>query len=159
MNLLRGAKTMALPDKAPLPGGIDGAHAVKFGETSEPNYSLFVWECEPCNFTWDYHEDETCIFLAGEVTLCRILREGEKKPTALAFTVEAGDIVHFNKGESVIWNVHVTVRKVAVFVESPGFVMRNVQRVMRLAKRGAVAAFVLSLASYAIYRVAVGFYS
>ncbi len=65
--------------------------------TSQP-----IWTCEPKSFPWHYDEKETCLILAGEVTVKTIDQEVSFGP---------GDYVVFPEGLSCEWEVKKPVRK------------------------------------------------
>ena len=59
-------------------------------------------ECEVSEFDWYYENEETCLFLQGEVTVSR----GDE-----SVTFGAGDLVIFPKGLSCVWNVKKPMKK------------------------------------------------
>ena len=61
-----------------------------------------TWGCEISEFPWSYESRETCILLAGEVTL-------EYDDRSVSFG--AGDFVEFPKGLSCVWKVTKPVLK------------------------------------------------
>ena len=67
---------------------------------------VVVWECSAGTFRWNYGFDETIYFLEGSVTF-EYANGGRR-------TAGPGDVVHFPKGASVIWQVHTRVKKLAV---------------------------------------------
>ena len=62
-----------------------------------------IWACEPSTFPWTYGEQETCLLLAGEVT---VTPDGGE-PVHFA----AGDLVVFPAGMSCVWEIHQSVSK------------------------------------------------
>ena len=61
-----------------------------------------IWEKEPSEFPWHYDEQETCLILAGEVTV-------EAPGQTVSFG--PGDYVVFPEGLDVTWKVQRAVRK------------------------------------------------
>ena len=62
-----------------------------------------IWSCEISAFPWTYDEQETCLLLAGDVT---VTPEGGEH-----VRFGAGDLVTFAAGLSCHWDVHQPVRK------------------------------------------------
>jgi uncharacterized cupin superfamily protein len=62
-----------------------------------------IWEKEASSFPWSYSEKESCLILAGKVT---VTPEG---CTPVSFG--AGDFVVFPAGMSCTWNIIEDVRK------------------------------------------------
>ena len=62
-----------------------------------------IWEKEVSRFPWHYDSDETCYFLAGEVTVTP--QDGEP------VTMGRGDLVTFPAGMDCVWEIHQAVRK------------------------------------------------
>jgi uncharacterized cupin superfamily protein len=62
-----------------------------------------IWTKEASEFPWTYDEQETCYFLAGEVTV--ICDDGE------IARVGQGDLVTFPPGLSCTWKIGQDVRK------------------------------------------------
>ncbi len=61
-----------------------------------------VWESPVTEFDWHYDDNETCLFLAGAVT---VSSEGAET------SIQAGDVAVFPKGLSCRWKVRQAVRK------------------------------------------------
>lgn len=66
-------------------------------------FSWPVWEKEVSTFPWSYTEQETCYFLAGEVT---VIPAG-----GAPVTMGEGDLVTFPAGMACTWQVSKPVRK------------------------------------------------
>ena len=62
-----------------------------------------IWEKEPSTFPWQYSEKETCLILAGKVTVT----PNGGKPV----TFGKGDLVVFPQGMGCTWHVIDAVRK------------------------------------------------
>ena len=62
-----------------------------------------TWEKSPSAFPWHYEDKETCLIIAGTVTVT----PNGGQPV----TIGAGDLVVFPKGMSCTWNVQETIRK------------------------------------------------
>jgi uncharacterized cupin superfamily protein len=67
---------------------------------------VMVWECTPGRFNWIYDQDETVVFVSGEVFITM--------QTGLESRLGTGDMVFFPAGSSATWRITSTVRKVAV---------------------------------------------
>ena len=65
-----------------------------------------VWECEVSEFDWYYDSEETCLLVAGEVT---VSHDGG------SVSISAGDYVVFPKGLSCVWKVTKPVKKHYMF--------------------------------------------
>ena len=65
-----------------------------------------TWECGVSEFDWYYDSKETCVLLAGEVTV-----EYDGKSVSFG----AGDYVMFPEGLSCVWKVTKSVKKHYVF--------------------------------------------
>ena len=61
-----------------------------------------VWQCEKSTFDWVYTQTETCLLLAGKVTVSD--SEG-------AVTFGAGDLVTLPEGLECTWQVSEPVKK------------------------------------------------
>ncbi len=61
-----------------------------------------IWEKEPSTFPWQYDQKETCLILAGRVTV-----EGGGQTVELT----PGDLAIFPQGLECTWTVHEPVRK------------------------------------------------
>ena len=79
--------------------------------TASDNAAItIVWECTPGLFRWNYDIDETICFISGSVVISAPgLGERRYGP---------GDILQFHKGETAIWRIEETIRKVA-FCRTP----------------------------------------
>ena len=66
-------------------------------------FSWPTWEKEASRFDWHYDTDETCYLLEGEVAVTT--NDGE------TVRFGAGDMVHFPKGLSCVWDISVPVKK------------------------------------------------
>jgi len=66
-------------------------------------FSWPVWEKEVSTFPWTYTEQETCYFLAGEVTVT--------PASGAPVTLGEGDLVIFPAGMACTWQVTKPVRK------------------------------------------------
>jgi len=66
-------------------------------------FSWPVWEKEVSTFPWTYSEQETCYFLAGEVTVT--------PASGAPVTLGEGDLVIFPAGMACTWQVTKPVRK------------------------------------------------
>jgi len=64
------------------------------------------WECEPSTFDWTYLDHESAYVFEGHVIV-----EAYGKKTE----IKKGDLVHFPKGMSCVWNVKETIKKVYNF--------------------------------------------
>ncbi len=62
-----------------------------------------IWEKEASTFPWQYDSTETCLILAGDVTVTN--EQGE------SFSFGAGDYVVFPSGMKCTWNIKKDVRK------------------------------------------------
>ncbi len=62
-----------------------------------------VWEKEVSRFPWYYDSTETCLLIAGEVT---VTPEG-----GAAVTLRAGDLASFPAGMACEWNITAPLRK------------------------------------------------
>ena len=62
-----------------------------------------IWEKERSTFPWQYDSTETCLILAGDVTVTN--EDGE------VFTFGVGDYVIFPCGMKCTWNIRKDVRK------------------------------------------------
>ncbi|MEN9259245.1 MAG: cupin domain-containing protein [Gloeomargarita sp. GMQP_bins_44] len=86
------------------PGGIQVKRQISkteqeaLGITSWP-----IWEKGVSEFPWTYDTQETCYFLAGEVTVTPV--QGEP------VTIKAGDLAVFPKGLQCTWKITQPVRK------------------------------------------------
>jgi uncharacterized protein len=69
----------------------------------------YIWQCTPGRFTWHYGVDEWLYILEGDVTLT--------EPDGLVRRMGAGDFVFFPGGTWATWEIHSTVRKVAIMRE------------------------------------------
>src|SRR5262245_42036572 len=58
---------------------------------------IMVWECTPGEFNWHYSEDETVVFMEGEVYLTN--GDGIERRCG------AGDTVFFPAGSSCKWKI------------------------------------------------------
>src|SRR5690348_5079927 len=65
-----------------------------------------LWSCTAGHFRWDYKTDEVIHIIEGEAVITG--QDGA------AFTVGAGDVVHFARGTSATWDVPDRVKKVWV---------------------------------------------
>ena len=61
-----------------------------------------VWECGVSEFDWYYDSEETCLLVAGEVT---VSHDGG------SVSISTGDYVVFPKGLSCVWKVTKPVKK------------------------------------------------
>ncbi|QUD89292.1 cupin domain-containing protein [Phenylobacterium montanum] len=86
-----------------------------------------VWECTPGAFNWFYGVDETIHIVSGSATLT--------EPNGATHYISPGSIVYFPAGSQARWEVHDTVRKVAIFrrpmPRAAGLVMRTVDAIRR----------------------------
>jgi len=64
-----------------------------------------IWTCEASEFDWEYDEKETCLILAGQVTV-RDRREGGNQ-----VSFGPGDLVVFPVGLKCVWQITEPVRK------------------------------------------------
>ena len=62
-----------------------------------------IWEKDISKFPYTYDEDETCLFLEGEV----VVTPDGGAPVA----IQAGDLVVFPTGLSCTWDIRKPVRK------------------------------------------------
>ena len=76
--------------------------AEKSGIMSEP-----TWECGISEFNWHYDSEETCLLVAGEVTVTH---------SGGSVSFGAGDMVTFPRGLSCVWKVTKPVKKHYYFV-------------------------------------------
>ena len=65
-----------------------------------------TWGCEVSEFDWHYDSEETCLLVAGEVT---VSYDGG------SISFGAGDYVTFPKGLSCVWKVTKAVKKHYIF--------------------------------------------
>ena len=65
-----------------------------------------TWECGVSKFDWYYDSEETCLLVAGEVT---VTYDGG------SVSFKAGDYVTFPKGLSCVWDVSKPVKKHYIF--------------------------------------------
>lgn len=124
---------------APIPtdwirAGEPRARVRRIADSSDSTTAVVEWECTPGRFVWDFGaEDETVVVLAGEV--CLRWQDGSER------TIVPGDIVHFEAGALVDWEVRSTVRKAAMCRAPLGTLAslghRLDRRFSRLRRRGA----------------------
>ena len=62
-----------------------------------------IWECEPCNFSWNYDDKEICLIIEGAASIKT--EEGEN------YFIKSGDLVEFPKGLSCKWQVIKSLKK------------------------------------------------
>ena len=62
-----------------------------------------IWEGEPSNFSWNYHEKEVCFIIEGEAI---IKTEAEE-----SYFIQSGDLVEFPKGLSCEWEIIKSIKK------------------------------------------------
>jgi uncharacterized cupin superfamily protein len=67
-----------------------------------------IWEKEVSSFPWTYDETEVCYILEGEV---HVQPMDGMKPTGIAVSFAAGDLVTFPAGLSCTWTIIQPVRK------------------------------------------------
>ena len=72
-------------------------------EDLEESASWPVWEKEPSEFDWAYHDRERCLILEGSAVVEE--EDGEKA----SFSV--GDYVIFPAGLHCVWKIEKTLRK------------------------------------------------
>lgn len=65
-----------------------------------------TWECPVSKFNWHYDEQETCLLVAGQVTVTHDSGSASFGP---------GDYVTFPRGLSCVWDVTKPVKKHYVF--------------------------------------------
>ena len=65
-----------------------------------------TWECPVSKFDWFYGEQETCLLVAGQVT---VTYDGG------SVSFGPGDYVTFPQGLSCVWDVSVPVKKHYIF--------------------------------------------
>ena len=65
-----------------------------------------TWECSVSTFNWHYDAQETCLLVAGQVT---VTHEGG------SVSFGTGDYVVFPQGLSCVWDVSEPVKKHYVF--------------------------------------------
>ena len=65
-----------------------------------------TWECGVSKFDWYYDSEETCLLIAGEVS---VTYDGG------SVLLGAGDYVTFPKGLSCVWDVREPVKKHYIF--------------------------------------------
>jgi len=65
-----------------------------------------TWECGVSKFDWHYDSEETCLLIAGEVT---VTYEGG------SVSFKEGDYVTFPEGLPCVWDVSVPVKKHYIF--------------------------------------------
>jgi uncharacterized cupin superfamily protein len=61
-----------------------------------------IWNCQPSTFDWAYTEKETCLILAGKVTVS----DGKS-----SVSFGPGDLVIFPSDLECTWQVHEPVKK------------------------------------------------
>ena len=66
-----------------------------------------TWECGVSEFDWFYDSEETCLLVAGEVTVTH---------SGGGASFGAGDMVTFPRGLSCVWKVTKPVKKHYYFV-------------------------------------------
>jgi uncharacterized cupin superfamily protein len=108
LPLSRGSDRRRDLEPAPIPACnvIDGqpeASAVLLAERPG-GLAAGLWSCTPGRFRWDYASDEVAHIIAGSAIIT------DQDGTVVA--VGPGDIVHFARGTSAVWEVHETIRKV-----------------------------------------------
>ncbi len=86
--------------------GTPNARNKLLGYSEDKTAYIMVWECTPGTFKWNYTEDETIVFISGEVFVT--MENGEER------RLGAGDMIFFPAGCSAKWRITSTVRKVAV---------------------------------------------
>ena len=62
-----------------------------------------IWEKEVSEFPWEYGDNETCLFLEGDVIVTN--ESGE------TFHCKKGDYVTFPKGMKCTWKINKSVKK------------------------------------------------
>tara|TARA_Y100000991_G_C21677740_1_gene223843 strand:- start:184 stop:459 length:276 start_codon:yes stop_codon:yes gene_type:complete len=65
---------------------------IKYGIKNWP-----IWECEPCNFLWNYSDKEICLIIEGEAKI--------KTATGDTYLIKSGDLVELPKGLSCEWYI------------------------------------------------------
>lgn len=87
--------------------GTPTARVRRVADSRDSTTAIVEWECTPGRFVWDFGaEDETVVVLSGEVHLT--WSDGTER------TIVTGDIVQFDAGSVVEWEVRSTVRKAAM---------------------------------------------
>ena len=130
------ASSLAL---APLPpkqvlDGTPEARSLTLGISSDGNFSCNVWSCSAGRFRWVYYSDEIIHVLEGSAT---ITPQGGGEPR----TVGPGDVVYFERGLVVVWEIEDFVKKLAVHRSRPPGLRQRVGGKLRrlsekLARRG-----------------------
>ena len=64
-----------------------------------------IWSCPPDEFDWDYTQTETCLVLAGSVTVT------DRPDNGQSISFGPGDLVVFPVGLKCIWKVEAAVKK------------------------------------------------
>ena len=62
-----------------------------------------IWECEPCNFSWNYMEKEICLIIEGEAKI--------KTDAGESYLIKSGDLVEFHEGLSCEWQIIKSFKK------------------------------------------------
>jgi len=76
--------------------------------TSENKFFVGIWEANISKFNYTYEEDEVCYILKGKAIVKKKNRKIELNP---------GDLVFFEKGESVVWQILSKLRKIYFIYE------------------------------------------
>ena len=62
-----------------------------------------IWECEPCNFLWNYNEREICLIIEGEANI--------QTDKGSSYLIKSGDLVEFPAGFSCEWQIIKGIKK------------------------------------------------
>ena len=62
-----------------------------------------IWECKPCNFSWNYMEKEICLIIEGEAKI--------KSESGEIYLIRSEELVEFPKGFSCEWQIIKSIKK------------------------------------------------
>ena len=75
---------------------------IEKNKNMEDYQSWPIWTCEPSKFDWEYHQEEHCYVIEGEV---------EVNTSLETVKISKGDYVIFPKGLKCVWKVIDPIRK------------------------------------------------
>lgn len=119
--------------------GTPVARSTRLSGSADGSSSTYIWDCTAGRFNWHYRIDETAYVIDGSVLI--------KDQTGRSQTVNAGDTIFFPAGSSAEWTVERYVRKVAFLRAPVPRILMLPYQALRMGKRWAIAAGILSKAS------------